>query len=187
MVTEPFAWQPNPSHGKRTPSKRSALNDPHNCTQPHPVATNCYLWANERPYLGYYEAAFTKINVYNAWAQVQIYDYVGSLTGGNCQHDSKGDEWAVVVTTGGGYQFTFTSECNPIHPEHIRTGQELENSGANSPWTQFEYNQWQSTSGSWNYQGNPGSPDVQSPESADWNQVPSSQYPGGVWEACSCG
>jgi hypothetical protein len=126
------------------------------------------------------------MKIYNAWTSVKIYDNVGSHTGGNCQHDSSGDTWTIVTITAGGYQFTGTSVCNPISPNYIYTGEELENSGANSPWTQFEYNQWQGTNGTWNYQGNPGSLDVQSPDYADWNQVPSPQYPGGVLEACSC-
>jgi len=163
-----------------------STDNPYNCTQPHPKPANCYFWGDERPYLGYSEHAIQNMGTYDNWASVEIYVYFGSHTP-NCQHDASGDEWAVVTTTAEGNQYTDASTCNPIYPEHIRTGQELENSGANSPWDQFEYNQWFGTNGTWNYQGNPGVFDIESPEYADWNQPPSSQYPGGVLEACSCG
>lgn len=149
-------------------------NNPNSCNQG--TDSTCLFWADNRfGSGGYHEHPFYNfgrdgVDLTPYYVTIALFNTNGaSLSGSTWTVNAdvyNADNSLVASTTG-------TSTHNTMAPAYITIGSELSNSGATAGDFYFAYNEWESVSGQWPYQTNPGiNGSTNPPPNGYWSTVP---------------
>lgn len=163
----------------------------YNCV--HNGRANCYFWADVRYNGGYHEHAVGNIpsGDYGGFELVEIYFNPGVHD--NCGSNLRQGHWTISIYGPTNDNWTQSSTCNPMAAEnpkdYITIGEELHNSGAESPSTILIDNFWMD--GNFNWQGQFRDFDTReqdNPPYSGWvNNTPPSPGNPGEWNVCTQG
>lgn len=151
-------------------------NESNSC---HPgTDSTCLFWADNRPGSGGYH----EHSLFNFGSDgVDLTPYSINVTlyndAGSSYHGSTWDVSTSVFDNGSDVSDGFgQSTNNSMSPSYMIIGSELSNSGATAGNNYFDYSEWESGSGSWNYQKNAG-------DNGSTNSPPDGYW---VTKPCSC-